>query len=117
MLYQFLFVLYFSLNIKFVLNIRKVINVHKFEWETFNTQKIMIYFFSHTLPFFGGLFTDNYGSKIRIKCHQPISRRSQTLNGENCSNWRIIDSLEVKASLNESFYRPLEVLSGLMEEG
>ena len=72
------------------------------DWETLNTQKIITYFF------LSEIFPDAYGSKIRFKCHQPISRINQTLDGEKCVNWQILDSF------GEKFY--LEYLDTYIEQ-
>lgn len=41
-------------------------------------------------------FINDYGSRIRLKCHEPITRKDFTLNNEKCSNWTDIDSLGVE---------------------
>ena len=49
----------------------------------------MTYFYS------SGSILD-YGTKIRIKCDQPLTRTDQTLDGEKCVNWRTVDSFGVE---------------------
>ena len=45
---------------------------------------------------------DDFGTKIRIKCHQPIKRKQQTLEGELCMNWKLIDSFGVQEDFENS---------------
>ena len=38
----------------------------------------------------------DFGTKIRIKCHQQIQRTTKTSEGELCTNWELIDSFGVR---------------------
>ena len=55
----------------------------------------------------------DYGSKIQIKCSQPLHRINMTLDGEKCVNWRTVDSFGVQFTnfsymplIEPSFYLP-----------
>ena len=77
---------------------RLIINRNKYEWETLNTPKIKTVFYSHS-------FADNdYGTKLRIKCHQKIQRKGITIDGELCMNWELIDSYGVRLDFNDTIY-------------
>ena len=43
---------------------------------------------------------NDFGTKIRYKCHFPIQRRKRTLDGEWCTNWQLIDSFGVRLNSN-----------------
>ena len=64
-----------------------------------NTPKIKTVFFSDFW-----LFENDYGTRIRFKCHKPIQRKAKTLEAELCTNWDIIDSLGVRLDLDDSIY-------------
>ena len=53
-----------------------------------DTRKIMVVLSSESI--------NDYGSKIRLKCHEPITRKDFTLKNEKCSDWTDIDSLGVE---------------------
>ena len=44
----------------------------------------------------------DYGTKIQMKCYEPITRINQTVNGEKCVNWEIIDSFGLRMGKSES---------------
>ena len=76
---------------------RLIVNINKYDWETFNTSTIKTIFYS-------SYFAENdFGTKIRIKCHRQIIRKDYTLNNEKCSNWELIDGFGVR--LPESIYQ------------
>ena len=79
----------------------------------------MTYFLSHTYPdIISSMFVkEEYGSKIRIKCHQPVIRLNKTLDGDNCVNWEYVDSFGVSENFNESLYYPLGESFGWAETG
>ena len=57
-----------------------------------NTQKIKIILSSRgELP-----WLNDFGSRIHIKCNQPIKRFDLTADGEQCVNWENVDSLGVQ---------------------
>ena len=35
---------------------------------------------------------NDYGTRIQIKCHKPITRHHQTRSGQTCVNWMTLDS-------------------------
>ena len=73
-----------------------MINRNKLDWETLNTSKIKTVFHSDS-------DTDSdYGTKLRIKCHQRIQRKEKSLDGELCTNWDRIDSFGVELDFNDS---------------
>ena len=77
--------------------IRLIINRNKFDWETLNTPKIRAVVHS-------SLFSDNdFGTKLRFKCHKPIQRKATTIDGELCTNWNLIDSFGVR--LDSYYYK------------
>ena len=57
-----------------------------------NTQIVKIVFSSR------GEFEwlNDFGSRIRVKCHTKITRQEFTSKGEKCQNWENIDSLGVQ---------------------
>ena len=76
---------------------RLIVNINKYDWETFNTSTIKTIFYS-------SYFAENdFGTKIRIKCHRQIIRKEYTLNNEKCSNWELIDNFGVRVP--ESIYQ------------
>ena len=77
---------------------RLTVNRDKFDWETLNTPKIKTVFYSK-------LGTENdYGTRIRIKCHQRIERKAKTIEGELCTNWAQIDSFGVRLDFDGSVH-------------
>ena len=66
----------------------------KIEWETFNTSKIKTVYYSSQYS------ENDFGTKIRYKCHLPTQRRKRTLDGDLCSNWQLIDSFGVRLNSN-----------------
>ena len=78
--------------------IRLIINRNKFDWETLNTPKIRAVVHS-------SYYSDNdFGTKIRFKCHKPIQRKATTIYGELCTNWNLIDSFGVRLDFDDSIY-------------
>ena len=76
-----------------------IINRNKIDWETLNTPKIKTIFYS------GSWFKSNdYGTRIRFKCHKPIQRKAKTLEAELCTNWDFIDSFGVRQDFDDSIY-------------
>ena len=75
---------------------RLIINRNKFDWETFNTSKIK------TIFNYEDWAENDYGSKLRFKCHQRIQRKDKTIDGDLCINWELIDSFGV--DLNGSIH-------------
>ena len=65
-----------------------------------NTSKIKTVFHLHW-------DTDNdFGTRIRFKCHQRIQRKAKTLESELCTNWKLMDSLGVRIrESNSSVYQ------------
>ena len=59
------------------------------DWETLNTPKIKVAFYSDWEA------DNDYGTKLRIKCHQRIKRKEKTIDGELCTNWELIDNFGV----------------------
>ena len=45
-----------------------------------------------TIWFSRGMVSD-YGTRIQIKCHKPLTRQHQTRGGQACVNWKTLDSL------------------------
>ena len=79
-----------------LVNYEFIISKNKINWETFNTQKIRTVFYSNW-------WTDNdFGTRIRLKCHKPLNRKKQTLDGELCTNWQLIDSFGVRLDFDDS---------------
>ena len=37
----------------------------------------------------------DFGSRIKLKCHQSIQRKEKTIEGESCTNWELIDRLGI----------------------
>ena len=46
----------------------------------------------------------DYGTKLRIKCHQRIERKTKTTESELCTNWALIDNFGVRLDLDGSVY-------------
>ena len=67
-----------------------IINRHKIDWETLNTPNIKTVFYSDWRAY------NDYGTRIRFKCHKPIQRKAKTLEAELCTNWDFIDSFGVR---------------------
>ena len=44
----------------------------------------------------GWRWSNDYGTRIQIKCYQSIERISQTLDAEKCVNWEFMDSFGIK---------------------
>ena len=86
------------LEFGFVLILGKqlIINRNKYEWETLDTPKIKIVFYSHSWE------PNDYGTKVRIKCHQRIQRKEITIDGELCQNWELLDSFAVRLEFDGS---------------
>ena len=82
-------------------------NCLKFNWETFNSRKIKLAF--HSLD---SSNEQNYGAKIKIKCHEPIIRKDYTLDGEKCAYWNNVDSFGVKFVPNFDFSRDMKLFPG-----
>ena len=80
--------------LKFLLTLRTLeyVKWKKLNWETLNTQIVKIIFSSR------GEFEwlNDFGSRIRVKCHTKITRLEFTSEGEKCQNWENIDSLGVQ---------------------
>ena len=73
------------------------INRNKLDWETLNTPKIKTVFQPD--------WQDNdYGYKLRFKCHQRIQRKEKSINGELCANWDMIDSFGVRLDFDDPVY-------------
>ena len=72
-----------------------IINSNKYEWETLNTPKLKVVYSQN-------LFAQDFGTIVRIKCHQPIKRKEKTLQDELCTNWESIDNFGVQLDLNGS---------------
>ena len=75
---------------------RLIINRNKFDWETLNTPKIKTVFYSYDEE------QNDYGTKIRIKCHQRIQREEKTIDGGLCVNWKLIDRFGVRSDLSDT---------------
>ena len=89
----------FKIHFESILGKRLVINRNKFDWETLNTPKIKTIFYSNE-------WTDNdYGTKLRIKCHRRIQRKEKTIDDESCTNWNRIDSFGVELDLEGTIHR------------
>ena len=73
-----------------------MINRNKYQWETLNTPIIKTVFFSQK--------DNDYGTRIRIKCHQPMQRKAETLEGEKCTNWDHVDSFGVRFDFDDSIH-------------
>ena len=72
-----------------------IINSNKYEWETLNTPKLKVVYSQN-------LFAQDFGTIVRIKCHQPIKRKERTLRDELCTNWESIDNFGVQLDPNGS---------------
>ena len=53
------------------------------------------------IAYAGGHYND-FGTRVRIKCHPPIKRKEKTLQDELCTNWESIDSLGVLLDFHDS---------------
>ena len=76
-----------------------IINRNKIDWETLNTSKITTVFYTNFI-----LNENDYGTRIRFKCHKPIKRKAKTLEAELCTNWDLIDSFGVQTDGYKKFY-------------
>ena len=47
---------------------------------------------------------NDFGTKIRFKCHQQFKRKEQTLDGEFCSNWNLIDGFGVRLDFDDTIF-------------
>ena len=88
----------FEFHFGFILGKQLIINRHKFDWETLNTPKIKTVFRSSWEA------ENDYGTKLRFKCHQRIKRNEKTIGGELCMNWEWIDSFGVRLDFNDTIY-------------
>ena len=86
-------------DFKLILGKRPIINRNKYEWETLNTPKIKVVFYSEMW-----VTKNDYGTKLRFKCHQRIKRNEKTNGGELCKNWEVIDSFGVVLDFNNKIY-------------
>ena len=43
---------------------------------------------------------NDYGTKLRFKCHQRIKRKEKSIDGESCTNWELIDSFGIGLDLD-----------------
>ena len=41
----------------------------------------------------GQAVLNDYGTRIQIKCHKPVTRHYQTKNGQTCVNWKTLDGI------------------------
>ena len=80
--------------LRFILSKTLILNGDKFDWETMNTRKIKVIFNGKAGR--SDRFSNDYGTRIQIKCHQKIDRISQTLDAEKCVNWEFMDSFGVR---------------------
>ena len=46
----------------------------------------------------------DYGTKLRIKCHQRIERKAETIEGDLCTNWERIDGFGARLDLDYLVY-------------
>ena len=82
----------------FIRGERLIINRKKYEWETLNTPKIKTIFYSI-------LWADtDFGTRLRFKCNQRMTRKAKTIEGELCTNWDLINSFGVRLDLNDSIH-------------
>ena len=77
---------------------RPLINRNEYEWETFNTSIIKVVFNSFMI------YKDDYGTRVRFKCHKRIQRKAKTLEGESCTNWDQIDGFGVRLDFDNSIH-------------
>ena len=84
----------------FILEKHLIVNRNKLDWETLNTPKIKTVFYSNWRK--DGRY--DYGTKLRIKCHQRIQRKEKTIDGELCTKWDRIDSFGVKLDFDDSIH-------------
>ena len=82
----------------FYLGGRLIINRNEYEWETLNTPKIKTIFYSYEDR------KNDFGTKIRFKCHTPIQRKAETLEGDLCTNWELIDNFGVRLDFDNSIH-------------
>ena len=78
-----------------------IINRNKIDWETLNTSEIKLVFFTSRHE---SHHENDYGARIRFKCHKPIQRKAKTLEAELCTNWDFIDSFGVRLDFDDSIY-------------
>ena len=50
------------------------------------------------------LAENDYGTKLRFKCHQRIERKEKTIGGELCMNWELIDNFGVRIDFTDTFH-------------
>ena len=81
-----------------ILGKQLILNSNKYEWETLNTPKIKTVFYTSRWA------ENDYGTKLRIKCHQRIERKAKTVESELCTNWELIDNFGVRLDLGGSVY-------------
>ena len=86
-------------DFELILGKRPIINRNKYEWETLNTPKIKVVFYSDMW-----VTKNDYGTKLRFKCHQRIERKAKTIESELCTNWELIDSFGVRLDLDGSVH-------------
>jgi len=91
-------------HFEFILGEQLIINRNKLNWETLNTPKIKTLFYSGRSVLTGRVGND-YGTKLRIKCHQRIQRKEKTIDGELCTNWDRIDSFGVGLDNDDPVYQ------------
>ena len=72
-----------------------LINEDKFDWETMGTRKIKVIFSAEAGR--NVELSNDYGTRIQIKCHQTIERKSRTHDAEKCVNWEFMDSFGIKS--------------------
>ena len=48
---------------------------------------------------------NDYGTKLRFKCHHQIQRKENSIDGELCTNWNRIDSFGVDLDLEGTIHR------------
>ena len=46
---------------------------------------------------------NDFGTKTRFKCHEPIQRKAKTIDGELCTNWNLVDRLGVRFRDTEGY--------------
>lgn len=83
--------------------VKPYFNDAQFNWETFNTRKIKTVFFEPGHSTFTSMYLD-FGTIIRIKCYDKISRMEKTSDGEKCANWELVDSFGVRLDQSRYFY-------------
>ena len=85
-------------DFELILGKRLIINRDKYEWETLDTPKIKTVFYSHMIA------ENDYGTKLRIKCHQRIERKAETIESELCTNWELIDNFGIQLDSKDKIY-------------